>query len=174
MIRERKIILFIATSLDGYIAGPDGDISWLKSDQDYGYSDFAAGIDAVVMGRKSYEVSLGFGCWLFPGMKAYVFTRNASLAPHEDVEYVSSPVAEFAGALKEKPGKNIWLLGGGELVQGFLDSGLVDEAVITIHPVILGGGVPLVPQGTVRRTMKLTNVKSYDTGLVQAFYEFCG
>lgn len=167
---SRKVKLFIATSLDGYIAGPHGEIDWLFTDQDYGYTEFISGIDTIIMGRKSYEATLNFDEWPYKGMVTYVFTRRTDHPADPKVTFTSEPIADFINNIRKIPGKDIWLMGGGELIGSFLNAGLVDEATIGIHPIILGDGIPLIPKGTKQTRLHLTDEKRYETGLLLASY----
>jgi dihydrofolate reductase len=166
----RPVILFIATSLDGYIARTDGGIDWLFTDQDYGYREFFSCVDTVVMGRKTYDVSLSFGEYPYAGRAGYVFSRSRSGQEDEHVRYISTDPAGLAAGLKAKPGKNIWLVGGSELIQGFIQSDLIDEYVISIHPVILGSGIPLFRAPLPSHKLILRDSTTFDTGLVQVTY----
>jgi dihydrofolate reductase len=163
--------LFIAASLDGRIAGPHGEIDWLFHDQDYGYTDFARTVDTVLMGRKSYEASLAFGEWPYPGMAAWVFTRHPEAVADDRVTFTDRPPAEVVAGIRKAKGRDLWLLGGGGLVRAFLDAGLVDEMVVAIHPLVLGRGIPLFPEGTRRTALRLKDSRAYETGLVMLSYE---
>ncbi len=166
----RKVQLFIATSLDGCIAGPKGEIDWLFSDQDYGYARFLAGIDVILMGRKSYELCLTFGQWPYPKHRCIVFTHQPGKFKDERAEFTSQRPAAVVRNLRKIRGKNLWLMGGGELVKHFANAKLIDEAMIAIHPVVLGGGLPLFPTGTKRLALKLQGAKAYRSGLVMLRY----
>ncbi len=168
----RPLSLFIACSLDGYTARPDGGIDWLFSDQDYGYREFYAGIDTVVMGRKTYDTALGFGEYPYPGTRGYVFTR-APRAPDAHVEFVSGDVARFIAELKRASGRKIWLVGGGEIIAECLRAHLVDEYEIFVHPVLLGAGVALFPAGFPQRALRCAGTRHFETGLVQLSYTRC-
>ena len=165
----RKIVLFIASSLDGFIAREDGGIDWLFSDGDYGYSKFFKSVDTVIMGRKTYEVSLTFGDYPYNGKKVYVFTRKKSIRPDGNAEFVSDPVS-LCKKLKKLPGKNIWLVGGSEIVSVLINAGLVDEIILSTHPIILGSGIPLF--NCIKKEIKMRLVKSvkFGSGLLQAHY----
>lgn len=169
----RKLILFIASSLDGYIAGPDGAMDWLFHDQDYGYTAFYAGIDTVIMGRKTDELSLSFGEHPYPGTSAYVFSRTPR-EPDAHARFVAGDVTGFVRGLKAERGRSIWLVGGGELVCECLAADLIDEFVGSVHPVVLGAGVPLFPTGCPRRELSLRSVERYSSGLVQLTYARAG
>ncbi len=166
----RKLVLYIATSLDGYIAGPSGEIDWLFADQDYGYREFFAGVDTVLMGRKTYEQALSFGEYPYQGTRGFVFSR-ARRTPDENVTFVSSDVASLVSGLKRASGKNIWLVGGGEIVAECVRHDLIDEFILFVHPIILGAGIPLFPPGLPRRPLKLVRSGSFSSGLVQISYE---
>ena len=165
----RKLVLFIATSLDGYIARSSGDINWLFSDQDYGYAEFFARIDTVVMGRKTYEQSLGFGEYPYKGKRGFVFSRTPR-APDQNVIFVAADPAAFASELKRRPGKDIWLVGGAQLVAECMKHGLVDEYIISVHPAVLGGGLPLFLPGFPEQKLEFIRSESFTSGLVQLSY----
>lgn len=167
----RRVRLFIATSLDGYIAGPNGEIDWLFTDQDYGYSAFADSIDTVFMGRRSYETSLAFGEWPHPGKETIVFSRRGIAVASPTTVVTDCPPGDVVAGLRDEPGKDFWLLGGGELIKGFLDAGLIDEAVIAVHPIILGDGIPLIPKDTRVAKLILKDQQPYETGLVILSYD---
>jgi len=166
----RKVILFIATSLDGFIAGKSGEIDWLFTDQDYGYTDFLKTIDVVIMGRKTYEQVLTFGEYPYSGMEGYVFSRSLAGSKDENVRFVSGDVGELVASLKSKPGKDIWLVGGSEVIQPFLEQDLIDQFVISIHPILLGKGIPLFREPFPVKKLRLKDCKTFDTGLVQITY----
>lgn len=169
-MEQRRVRLFIATSLDGLIAGPAHEIDWLFTDQDYGYAAFIASVDTVLMGRRSYDVSCTFAEWPYPGLEVHVFSRMPP-APDPRVRFTAEPVGRVVSRLRATPGRDLWLLGGGELVGSFLDAGVVDEVVIGIHPLFLGGGIPLVPPGSRRTPLTLRDVQRFDSGLVILTYD---
>jgi dihydrofolate reductase len=166
---RRKIVLFIACSLDGYIAGKDGDISWLFNDQDYGYSDFLSRIDTVVMGRKTYDQVLEMGDFPYHGKDCYVFSHSV-MGGDENVEFVNRPVNEFIDELRTTNGKDIWLVGGSELILDFMKVDVVDEFIISVHPIIIGEGIPLFQIGTPFTKLHLIGSRSFSSGLVQVSY----
>ncbi len=167
----RKVVFFVAASLDGYIARNNGSIDWLFSDQDYGYSEFYQTIDTALMGRTTYEVSIGFGEYPFPGLETFVFSRTKAGTRDENATFTDADSGELIQELRNRPGKNIWLVGGAGLSQSFLELGLIDEFVISIHPITLGSGIPLFT--THRRETKLTlkNKRAFSSGLIQLTYE---
>ena len=166
----RIIILFIASSLDGFIARENGDVSWLFTDADYGYKNFYKSVDTVIMGRKTYEKSLEFEKEPYKDKKCYVFSRNKSPRKFENVEFVNDAVS-FAKKIIKSKGRDIWLVGGSDIISIFLNNGLLDEVIIYQHPVILGRGIPLFKK--IKKDVKLKFVKSriYKSGLVQLNYE---
>lgn len=177
-MREDKpgVKLYIACSLDGYIAREDGSIDWLteyenNSETDYGYSEFYASIGTVLMGRKTYEQVLGFGDWSYAEKKAYVFTRqNEPLRREKNVEFISGDVGEFVRRLKENTDKDIWLVGGSQLIKVFLEEDLVQDMIVFIVPIILGGGIPLFDRIGKEIRLKMINTERYESGLVRIDY----
>lgn len=166
----RKIVLGVAVSLDGFIEGPNGEYDWCFNDQDYGLSDFFKSVDSIFMGRKTYEVAKsngGMDQW--KGVTTYLFSNTIDKAPSNDVKMVRS-VDEVDGILKQ-PGKNIWLFGGAELTTAFVNRGLIDELWLSVHPILLGSGKPLFQNVDGRKLLKLTESKTYDSGLVSLKYE---
>src|SRR5919108_3378985 len=136
----RKIKLYIASSLDSYIASEDGSIDWLFTDEDYGYAKFYDSIDTILVGRKSYDQSLKFDEYPYKGKKVYVFThRIEGKKSTRYVEYINVDITSFVKHILQSAGKkDIWLLGGGEIVSILLNADLVDEIILSIHPIILG------------------------------------
>jgi dihydrofolate reductase len=169
MAKKRNIILFIATSLDGYIARKDGGIDWLFTDQDYGYEQFYSRIDTVIMGRKTYEDVLTFGEFPYKGKECYVFSKtNQKNNPY--VEFIHEDVLEFITKLIQQEGKDIWLVGGAGLIESFIRHNLIDEFIISIHPILLGDGIPLFLQNEYETKLTIKNCNVFDTGLVQLHY----
>lgn len=166
----RRIKLFIASSLDGHIARPDGGIDWLFSDADYGYAAFYDSIDTVVMGRKTWDLSQSFGEYPYPGKAAVVFSRRRAGQRDSHARFVGDEIGPFMRALRAQPGKDIWLVGGGELVREFLAAELIDDFIVSIHPRVLGAGLPLFPAPC--RETRLRHVKTipFESGLVQLHY----
>lgn len=171
---SRKLILYIAASLDGYIATNAGDLDFLsaveKPGEDYGYADFIAGIDTVILGRKTYEKVLSFGI-PFPhaDKKTFVVTRTEKPAEGTIVFYTKS-LAELVSALKQENGKNIFCDGGGEIVHELLKQQLIDELIVSYIPVLLGEGIPLFKPGRPQQPLELVSAKSFEKGLVQLHY----
>ena len=147
---SREIILYIAVSLDGYIAKISGAVDWLQGctndpNIDNGYNDFYNTIDTVVMGRRTYEQiinELSPDGWVYKDKKSYVATKQ-NFKADSNVEFISENITGFIKDLKKEKGKNIWLVGGGKLIDEFIKENLIDKYVITIIPTILGEGIPL-------------------------------
>lgn len=167
----RKVILGVAISLDGYIAGPNGEYDWCFTDQDYGMSDFMKETDALIMGRKSYElVQTVEGSNPWNGVTMYVVSNTLRAVSGPDAQLVSGDLTEEVTKLKQLPGKSIWLFGGAQLTTAFINLGLVDELWLSVHPILLGSGKSLFQQIQDRRKLTLLESKSYDTGLVSLKY----
>jgi len=174
----RKIITYIATSADGFIARPDGSVDWLNRPSPkghYGYPAFFKSIDTILWGRKTYDKGIemgmkaaGFGAEI----KNYVFTRSSDLPkpPGLTVEFVNEPIKPFAQNLRAQPGKSIWMMGGGGIIASFLDVGEIDEFSIHVIPVMIGEGIPLVAPR--HRMVKLTllSTKKFPDGVVHLNY----
>lgn len=165
----KKIKLNLAVSLDGYIAGPNGEYDWCFTDADYGLTDFIASIDSLLIGRKTYEIMLQYGD-PYPGKTNYVFSRSLTSTPYDNVVIVNQDIPTFVQELRKKDGKDVWLYGGAEIVDPLYEHNLIDEMVLSIHPVILGGGISLFKTGT-RRTLALAETTPYPSGLVQLTYK---
>lgn len=164
----RRIIYFVAASLDGFIARTDGNVDWLFHDQDYGFTEFFRNVDTVVQGRKTYEQVLTFGDYPYREKQNFVFSRTLSDCEHGEI--VNEPVANFAARLRRQSGKDIWLVGGGELVASFLSEGLVDDVIVFVHPVLLGDGLRLSPDLIHDVALKLVETESFNSGLVKLRY----
>ena len=172
-----KVKLFIAASLDGKIARPDGSVSWLEEypnpgGQDYGYNDFYAGVGAVVMGRKTYAEILGFDVpWPYANASTYVITSNPELeTPTPKTSLLHGIDVTAVRGIAESSGGYVWVVGGGEIISSFFNAGLVDELTLTIIPRILGPGVPLFPKGTPETHLTLKSVASFPSGFVNLIY----
>jgi len=166
----RKIKLFIASSLDGYIAKEDGSVDWLPQSGDSGYIHFYKSIDTVLMGKKTYEQILTFGKYPYKDKKYYVFTRSLNQKKkNENVEFTSE-VEKFTKKLISSSGKDIWLVGGSDIVSTFMNLKFVDEIILSIIPVVLGKGIPLFKN--IKQEIKLELIKTteYDE-LVELSYK---
>jgi len=175
MTKRRNVVVHIGTSADGYIARPDGDLEWLTSRPPapgfYGMAAFMSSIDTKVLGRKTYEASVHMGAKFSPKSPHIVFSRQAS--PPEappGVQFVSDDIGAFVARLKEKPGKDIWLMGGGDIIASFLDARAIDEFVVTIAPVFIGDGIPLIARRHRHVPLELRSVERFEDGMVQLRY----
>ena len=173
--KQRKIIVHIATSADGYIARPDGDIEWLTNRPAprgfYGMGKFERSIDAKLLGRKTYDLSLRLGATFTGKTRHYVFSRQPPPASvPSGVEFVTGGIGPFAKRLREQRGKNIWMMGGGEIIAAFLDAGAIDEFVISVVPVLIGDGIPLIAPRHLDVPLRLRSVQRFPDGLVQLHY----
>jgi dihydrofolate reductase len=166
----RKIIAYLATSADGFIARPDGAVDWLDPFTDveqYGMTDFYNSIDTVLLGRKTYEKGLEFGQTSYVGKTNYVFSRTATFP---GVETINTDALEFARHLRAGEGKDIWAVGGAELFGVLLDGGALDALVLHVVPVLIGEGIPLLKPTRRTTAMKLVLVKGFTDGVVQLDY----
>lgn len=159
-----EIIYYVAASLDGLIATPDGGIDWLRpyegTGEDYGYAKFYASIEAVLLGRATYEKCLEFPEWPYAGKPYWVFSRGNGNTP-------ASVVAEMKG----RGLRRAWLVGGGKLAAAFRAEGLISEHIISIVPVLLGAGIPLFDGPGPTQPLRLLSSRSYANGIVQLRYE---
>jgi dihydrofolate reductase len=171
----RKVIVHIGTSADGYIARPDGDLEWLTSRPAppgfYGMNAFMKSIDTTLLGRKTYEASLRLGAKFDSKDRAIVFSRQARPADAPSgVEFVSADINTFVSRLRKQPGKDIWLMGGGDLIASFLDAHAIDEFVISMAPVFIGDGIPLIARRHRHVPLELMSSERFEDGLVQLRY----
>ena len=169
----RKVIYAVGISLDGYIARPDGSVDFLFMPKDYSMAAFFKRIDVAVMGRKTYEVGmkLGGGKISSPGMACYVFSKTLPSDSPGGVTVVREAPKAFLEGMQKKKGKDIWLMGGGELTRVFLGDDLVDELYLGIVPTLIGEGIPAFPAGFPQRDFKLLESKTYSKGLIASSYE---
>ena len=170
----RRVRYSVAASLDGYIAGPNGEFDWIIMDPAIDFAALFAKVDAVLLGRRTYEFTrqAGGGGGFSPGTRVYVFSRTLRPEDHPDVTIVGDDAGAAVAALRAEPGGEIWLFGGGDLFRSLLAAGQVDAVEVTVVPVLLGGGVPLLPPGAPRTTLALTHSHVYErTGLVSLHYD---
>lgn len=172
---QRKLVLYIAMSLDGYIAGENDDISWLsiveQEGEDYGYFEFIKTVDTVIMGRKTYDKVLSFGID-FPhsDKKCYILSKSKT-GKDENVEYWNGNVKDLMTEIRQQDGLNIYCDGGSEIVFELMKHHLIDEYVISIIPTLVGKGVTLFKSGRPTEHLTLKKVLSFPKGLVQLWYE---
>jgi dihydrofolate reductase len=176
MTRNRKIIVHIATSADGYVVRSDGDLDWLTSlpapKGFYGIPEFMSTVDTKLLGRKTFDHSVKMGARFGGNDRHYVFSRQLpSTAPPAGVEFVSGPVGEFAERIRSESGKNIWLMGGGGIIGSFLDEDAIDEFVITVMPVFIGEGIPLIAPRHRQVPLELRSATPFPNGAVQLHYD---
>lgn len=180
----RKVTLGLANSLDNYIARKDGRADWLHWSKEVAElsAAFMKTIDAILIGRKTYEVMLNSGETSYPGTKNYVFTRSEKMKttlgkklakkgkPNKNVEIISEDAAEFTGKLRGKKGKGIAVFGGGELAESLFAADLIDEIVLNIHPVLLGSGIPLFHETPRQIDLDLLECKVLEGGCLAVTY----
>jgi dihydrofolate reductase len=169
----RKIVLGLGISLDGYIARPNGAVDFLFMPKDYSMAPFFATVDTAIMGRKTLEAGLEMSGGLLPAshMATYVFSHSEPAGEREGWTFVNESPAAFVAKLRKRPGKEIWLMGGGELARDFLKADLVDELYIGIVPVLLGEGIPLFPSGFPQRNFSLVENKTYSKSMIALKYK---
>ena len=166
----RRVRLSAAVSLDGYIAGPNGESDWIVMDPDIDLGALMGAFDTVLLGRKTYEATRQHGGGGMPGMQAFVFSRTLKQEDCPRVT-VSSDPKQTLSALKRADGRDIWLFGGGELFRSLLELRLVDSVELAVIPVLLGGGLPLLPHPAKQAKLKLLNHRTYPkTGTVSLEY----
>ena len=164
----------VATSLDGYIAGPKGEADWIIMDPDIDFEGLFAQFDTFLMGRRTFEAAGAGGGSAASGTKTFVFSRTLRPEDHPDVTIVSEVSAATVSPIRAQAVKDIWLFGGGTLFRSFLDVGLVDTVEVAVMPVMLGGGVPLLPHVARQAKLTLTGHRIYDTGIVLLEYAVNG
>lgn len=157
-------------SLDGLIEGPNGEFDWCFTDQDYGMTDFLASIDAVLYGRKSYEVMMKEGKGKNPFSNKQTFVVSNTLSDHSDYILLKGDVIQKIKEIKSSEGKNIWLFGGAELMASLIEAQLVDELMLAVHPIILSKGKALFDALPGRLSTKLIGSKVYSSGLVSTHH----
>jgi len=165
----KKIILFIASSLDGYIARENGNIDWLPQNTTSGYDEFYKSIDTVIMGKKTYDQILTFGDYPYNDKKSYVFTRNNDHSKDENTEFVHD-VDKLVKDIISNSGTNIWLVGGAEIISTLVNFGFVDEIILSIIPIVLGKGIPLFKNIQKETKLELIKTTDYDA-LVELHYK---
>lgn len=174
---KSEVKLYIAASLDGKIARPDGSVDWLHEyptpeGEDYGYGKFYASIGTVVMGRKTYEEILGYDVdWPYPDARTVVVTSDPDLAtPTPNTVLLHGIEAATIRSLAEETDGHLWLVGGGHLIAAFLTAGLIDEMTVTLIPKVLGAGIPLFPDNCPETEFKLLSAESFSSGFVNLIY----
>ncbi|HEY1578975.1 MAG TPA: dihydrofolate reductase family protein [Terracidiphilus sp.] len=166
----RELVYSVASSLDGFIAGPNGEFDWIIQDPTIDFGEIFGAFDTIVMGRRSYELILREG--RSPkdfGMKVFVVSTTLDPAQHSDVTVIGSDLQGRVADLKRKSGKAIWLFGGGATFRSLLDAGLVDRVEISVIPILLGGGIPLVPPGR-RWPLNFKDSRTFPSGIISLTY----
>jgi dihydrofolate reductase len=172
---RRRVVVHIAASADGYIAGPGEDLEWLtsrpKPKDFYGIDAFMRSVDTLLLGRKTYEAGLRLGGKFDSKDRTIVFSRRPppTDAPAR-VEFTSEAVGALVTRLREQPGKDVWLMGGGDLIASFLDADAIDEFVLSVVPVFIGDGIPLIARRPRHTTLRLLSTERFEDGLVQLRY----
>lgn len=174
MSTNRKVILYIAMSLDGFIAKQDDDISFLspmeQEGEDYGYSKFIETIDVVILGRKTYDKILSMGIdWPYGDREVYILTRTPK-PDSGNIQFYSGSLPDLISSLKNQEGKHIYCDGGAETVHQLLQDDMIDEMTISIIPVLLGDGIRLFKGGIQEKKLEFINAKTFEKGLVQLRY----
>lgn len=166
------IRIYIAQSLDGYIARSDGGIDWLRpfDTVDYSYEKFFAEIGTVVMGRKSYELARSFGDWPYAAARSLVITSQALDDAPPTVTRVGADIARLTTALRASGGKDAWVMGGAMAINAFLEAGAIDRIDLFTVPTLLGDGIPLFRNGRPQMDLKLAGTQTYDKGLARQSY----
>jgi dihydrofolate reductase len=169
----RNVVLGLGISLDGYIARPNGNVDFLFMPKDYSMAPFFATVDTAIMGRKTLDAALHMGGGSFGGssMATYVFSHSKPAGERDGLVFINQSPAALIRRLRKRSGKDIWLMGGGELARAFLKADLVDGLYLGIVPVLLGEGIPLFPSGFPQRDFTLVENKTYSKGLIALRYK---
>jgi len=173
----KKLKFYIAISLNGKIARTNGDVDWLEAipnpnKLDYGYLNFYDTIDTTIQGNETYEKVLSFGVpFPYSGKKNYVFTRQQDKLDNEEVTYVKSNHLDFVRKLKQEKGKDIWLIGGGQIATLLFNENLIDDLHLHIMPIIIPDGIDFFAAHPVEKKLHLQSSKNYPTGVVELIYK---
>jgi dihydrofolate reductase len=168
----RKIRYGVAMSLDGYIAGPNGEADWIDVDPDVDFAAIWSQFDTLLMGRRTYAAAVQrLGEAAFAGVTSIVFSRTLRQQEHPNATIMSQLDSGWIKTLKNQNGKDIWLMGGAALFRSFLDAGYVDRVEISVIPVLLGAGTPLLPPPYTPTTLKLLSHQVYRSGRLMLSYE---
>ena len=174
----RKIIVYIATSADGFIARKDGAVDWLdrpRTAGDYGMGKFYKSIDTILWGRKTYDLVLRFqkegkDVPDMSGIKNYAFSRRPPKKVARGFEFVKEPIKKFAKRLRAQKGRDIWMMGGAGIIGSFLDCGEIDEFIIHVIPTFIGEGIPLIAPERRTLPLKLVSIRKFSDGVVRLHY----
>ena len=169
-----EITDYVAASLDGYIATPDGKVDWLsvvdQPGEDYGYADFLKSVEVLFMGSKTYEQVLGFGDWPYPDKTTYVFSKRDLKPVNQTVKIISMSPDLLVEQVNNAGVKHAWLVGGASLASSFRKYNRISKFIISIIPIVLGEGVRMLKPAGTRESMELIESKTYEMGLVQLTY----
>jgi dihydrofolate reductase len=174
-VQQRKIIVNIATSADGYVARPDGNLDWLTGRPApkgfYGLPEFEVSTDAKILGRKTFDRGLQMGARFSANAVHYVFSRQTPPASvPAGVQFVTESIRAFSERLHTQVGKNVWMMGGGKIIGSFLDEAAIDEFIITVVPIFIGEGIPLLAPRHREVGLRLLGVQQFPDGVVQLHY----
>jgi len=173
--QRRRVRYQVAVSLDGFIAGPNGEYDWIVMDPSIDFAALYKEFDTVVMGRKTYEVAIAQGeTGAMPGKDVVVFSRTLPAATYPGVRILNDDPRQIVAALKKKPGRDIWLFGGGKLFRSLLDAGLVDTVEVAVMPVLIGDGIPLLPPGGATELVLADHKILPASGIVALAYSVSG
>lgn len=166
MKKQRKIVLFIAQSLDGYIATKNDSLDWLfkvEGEGDNGYSEFFETVDTILIGKRTYDwvMEQEKGQFPYQNKDCYVFSRTP-LEDTKNVKFINEDIVEFADNLKKEEGENIWIVGGGDILHTFLKEKLIDELIVTVAPTIIGEGIPLFKAGDYQLDLSLIGTRTFN------------
>ncbi len=178
----RKVILDLAVTLDGFIEGPNGEVDWCIMDDEMAFDQFLSEVDIILYGRKSYDLwgeytpsDTASECekqiWALVHSKKKIVFSTTSAGSGGPVQYITHNIEAEIRKLKQEPGKDMWLYGGASLISTFINLGLVDEYRLSVHPVVLGAGKPLFEGLQKRTSLTLTDVRTYNSGVVQLKYQ---
>lgn len=168
----RRIRYGVAASLDGFIAGPNGEVDWITLDPEVDFAEIWAQFDTLLMGRRTYEVAVHrLGEAAFAGITSVVFSRTLRQEQHPKVKIVPELTREWVTSLKTQIGKDVWLMGGSSLFRSLLDSGYVDRIDVMVIPVVLGAGIPMLPPPYSPTKLKLLSNRVYRSGRLSLAYE---
>ncbi|WP_088893508.1 dihydrofolate reductase family protein [Leptolyngbya ohadii] len=173
------IIYYVAASIDGYIATPDGSVDWLNafennseenSGEDYGYEAFYQSIDGLIMGSHTYEQVCSFGEWVYPGKPCWVLSQRSIPVSQPEVTLTHQPPEAIVPLLEAQKLQRVWLVGGGQIATAFYQRGFLDEFILSLMPIVLGSGIPLLQPTERSQMLELTEAKTFPSGVVQLYY----